>query len=104
MQNILDFSRLDTGRLDLEEIAFSPGALIRSTIAILVGQARDKGLKLEARTGGDVPDRVSGDPSRLRQILVNLIDNAIKFTNSGEVTVETRSRRRMRDLLRSASR
>lgn len=88
IQDILDFSRLDAGRLELEEIAFDPRALIESTIAMMGGLAQAKGLTLAATTGADVPAKVSGDPSRLRQILVNLIGNAIKFTKFGGVTVE----------------
>jgi signal transduction histidine kinase/DNA-binding NarL/FixJ family response regulator len=90
IQDILDFSRLDSGRLELEEIAFDPRALLQGTTAMLAGQAQAKGLVLTTRTGEDVPERLSGDPSRLRQILVNLIGNAIKFTKYGGVTIETR--------------
>jgi CheY-like chemotaxis protein/HPt (histidine-containing phosphotransfer) domain-containing protein len=90
IQNILDFSRLDSGRLELDEIAFDPRALIEGTIAMLSGEAEAKGLTLTAAIGGEIPDSVTGDPSRLRQILVNLIGNGIKFTESGGVIVETR--------------
>jgi signal transduction histidine kinase/CheY-like chemotaxis protein len=88
IQNILDFSQLDSGRLELEQIAFDPRALLRGTTAMLNGQAHAKGLTLAVRVGDDVPERLSGDASRLRQILVNLIGNGIKFTQSGGVTVE----------------
>jgi CheY-like chemotaxis protein len=88
IQNILDFSNLDSGRLELEEIAFDPRALLRGTTAMLNGQAHAKGLTLTLRIVDNVPERVSGDASRLRQILVNLIGNGIKFTQSGGVTVE----------------
>ena len=90
IQNILDFSRLDGGRLELEAVAFDPRALIQSTIAMLDGQARARGLTLTAGIAEDLPPRVVGDPSRLRQILVNLIDNAIKFSNAGSITVGVR--------------
>jgi signal transduction histidine kinase/CheY-like chemotaxis protein/HPt (histidine-containing phosphotransfer) domain-containing protein len=88
IQDILDFSRLDAGRLELEEIAFDPRSPIEAAIAMLSGQARTKDLTLTASIGEDVPAKVTGDPSRFRQILVNLIGNAIKFTPSGGVRVE----------------
>jgi hypothetical protein len=90
IQNILDFSRLDGGRLELEAVAFDPRALVSSTIAMLDGQARVKGLTLTASIAEDLPPRVVGDPSRLRQILVNLIDNATRFTSAGGITVAVR--------------
>ena len=90
IQDILEFSRLDRGQLELEEIAFNPAALIRGTIVMLERQAQSKGLTLTSLVAGDVPARVSGDPSRLRRILVNLIGNGIKFTERGGVTVDTR--------------
>ena len=90
IQNILDFSRLDGGRLELEAVAFDPRAQIQGTIAMLDGQARAKGLTLTAGIAEDIPAKVVGDPSRLRQILVNLIDNATRFTNAGGITVGAR--------------
>ncbi len=87
IQDILDFSRLDSGRLELEEVAFDPRAQIRGTIAMLISQARVKGLTLTDDIAEDIPGRVVGDPARFRQILANLIDNAIKFTNRGGITV-----------------
>ena len=90
IQDILDFSRLDGGRLELEEATFDPRALVQSTIAMLDGQARAKGLTLNATIAEDIPAQVVGDPQRLRQILVNLIDNAIKFTRTGGVAVGVR--------------
>jgi signal transduction histidine kinase/ActR/RegA family two-component response regulator len=90
IQDILDLSRLDAGRLVLEEIAFDPGALVRSAIEMLSGQARAKGLFLTCRIEGDVSGQVLGDPSRLRQILLNLIGNGLKFTDTGGVTVVSR--------------
>jgi len=90
VQNILDLSRLDAGRLELEQVVFDPRVLVQGTIAMLSGQARAKGLSLTASTGAGVPGQLAGDPARLRQILVNLIDNAIKFTHAGGVTVAAR--------------
>ena len=85
IQDVLDFSRLDAGKLDLEEIVFDPRALIQSTMSILGGAAHAKGLYLTAHVADEVPAWVSGDPFRLRQVLVNLIGNGIKFTASGGV-------------------
>ena len=90
VQDILDFSRLDAGRLDLEDIAFDPRALIEGTIGMMAGQAHAKGLSLTFQAAPDVPRQVSGDPARLRQILVNLIGNGLKFTPAGGVMVEVR--------------
>jgi signal transduction histidine kinase/HPt (histidine-containing phosphotransfer) domain-containing protein/ActR/RegA family two-component response regulator len=90
VQNILDFSRLDAGRLELEATPFDPRALIQSTIAMLGDQARARHLTLTIGVAEDVPAKVIGDPSRLQQILVNLVDNAIKFTTAGSVTVDAR--------------
>jgi signal transduction histidine kinase/HPt (histidine-containing phosphotransfer) domain-containing protein/ActR/RegA family two-component response regulator len=90
IQDILDFSRLDGGRLKLDPAAFDPRALILSTIAMLEGQARAMGLTLTAGIAEDMQAQVVGDSSRLRQILVKLIDNAIKFTNAGGITVSAR--------------
>ncbi len=90
IQDILDLSRLDAGRVDLEEIAFDPSGLIRSTIEMLSLQAQAKGLYLTCQTEADVPGEVLGDPARLRQILLNLIGNGLKFTDTGGVTVSSR--------------
>ena len=91
IQDILDLSRLDAGRLELEEIAFDVRTLIEGTIGMLNGEAHASGLYLTARIAEDVPAAVSGDPSRLRQVLVNLIGNGIKFTPAGGVTVEAQT-------------
>ncbi len=90
IQDILDFSRLDAGKLELEEITFDPRALIEGTIGMLGVQAHAKGLYLMSRIEADLPRMVCGDPARLRQILVNLIGNGIKFTETGGVTIEAR--------------
>jgi hypothetical protein len=90
IQDILDFSRLDGGRLELEAVPFDPRALILGTVGMLGGQARARGLTLSSRIAGDIPAQVVGDSSRLRQILVNLINNATRFTNVGGITVGVR--------------
>ena len=92
INNILDFSKIEAGKLELEEIAFSVRQIIEETVDLLAEPAARKGLELTCLIAADVPDRLRGDPIRLRQILLNLVSNAVKFTSQGEVTVRvTRS-------------
>jgi PAS domain S-box-containing protein len=88
INDILDFSKVEAGRLELELIEFDPRESIADTVDILAVKAREKGLELILHVDEQVPPRLNGDPGRLRQVLTNLIGNAIKFTPSGEVTVE----------------
>ncbi|MDP6044024.1 MAG: ATP-binding protein [Phycisphaerae bacterium] len=85
--NILDFSRLDAGKLHIETIDFDLDMLLAETRDTLIGQARDKGLELTYFIADDVPLDLRGDPNRLRQVLLNLAGNAVKFTESGEVSI-----------------
>jgi signal transduction histidine kinase/CheY-like chemotaxis protein len=85
IDDILDFSKIEAGRLDLESIEFSTVELIEGVAETLAPQAAAKGLKLAAYVAAGVPDRVTGDPLRLQQILFNLLGNAIKFTETGSV-------------------
>lgn len=87
---ILDFSKIEAGKLVLERIDFSPRQVVQEVAELLAGRAQAKGLELLVRVDTAVPTRVNGDPHRLRQILMNLAGNAIKFTEAGEVvaTVE----------------
>ena len=87
IDDILDFSKIEAGRLELEGEAFSPLTLVESLVAMLAPQARRKGVGLVGFVDPDLPDSVLGDGTRLRQILFNLIGNALKFTEAGEVTV-----------------
>jgi PAS domain S-box-containing protein len=90
LNDILDFSKMEAGRLELDEVEFPLREAIES-VASLIGQdAQRKGLALTTEIDPEVPLRVKGDPDRLRQILVNLVVNAIKFTESGSVTVACR--------------
>jgi signal transduction histidine kinase/HPt (histidine-containing phosphotransfer) domain-containing protein len=86
INDILDFSKIEAGKLDLEKIPFSLGAVLDDTLKVFQWRARDKGLELNVRRDTDVPDRLVGDPGRLRQVLVNLVGNGIKFTDRGEVS------------------
>ncbi len=85
IDDLLDFSRIEAGRLDLERVVFDPRRLAMETVSLVAGSAEEKGLKLDCRVAADVPERVCGDPGRLRQVLLNLLANAVKFTERGEI-------------------
>jgi two-component system, sensor histidine kinase and response regulator len=87
INDVLDFSKMDACKLELDPVEFGLRAHIGDVLALLGRRARSKGLELTCDVDPDVPDRVVGDPVRLRQIVVNLVGNAIKFTAHGEVTV-----------------
>ena len=87
LNDILDFSRIEAGRFELDEAKFSLRETLEETVKTLAMQAHVKGLEIGLDLAPDVPDRVIGDPVRLRQVLNNLINNAIKFTETGEVVV-----------------
>ena len=87
INDILDFSKIEAGKLELDSIDFSLRDCIAGMLKPLGIRADQKGLELVADIHSDVPDHLTGDPARLRQILINLTDNAIKFTERGEVVV-----------------
>ncbi len=87
LNDVLDFSKIEAGRLDLNPIDFSLHKCVADTAKMLRVGAVEQGLELECQIAADVPDNVIGDPDRLRQILFNLIGNAIKFTAKGGVYV-----------------
>ncbi len=91
IDDILDFSKIDAGRMDLETLPFSLHGLIAGTVDTFTPQARQKGLALFADPPGAGPDWLDGDPTRVRQILFNLIGNALKFTERGFVRVSAAS-------------
>jgi two-component system, sensor histidine kinase and response regulator len=92
INNILDFSKIEAGKLEFEEAPFSLRVFVDETMKILAMKSHEKGVELSYRVAPAVPDRLVGDPTRLRQVLLNLIDNAIKFTHSGEVVVHVSER------------
>jgi signal transduction histidine kinase/CheY-like chemotaxis protein len=87
INDILDFSKIEAGRLDVDSTEFNLRENLDNAVRALALRAREKGLKLTCEVRPDVPPVVTGDPVRLRQIVVNLLGNAIKFTPSGEVVL-----------------
>jgi signal transduction histidine kinase/CheY-like chemotaxis protein len=87
LNDILDFSKIEAGKLDLETIDFSLRDSMENVLRVLSVQAHQKKLELSCHVLPDTPDRLRGDPTRLRQILMNLVGNAVKFTAKGEVAV-----------------
>jgi len=88
INDILDFSKIEAGKLELDLAPFSLRSVVGSTVRSLAFRAHRKGLELACRIGPDVPDGMFGDAGRFRQVLVNLVGNAVKFTESGEIVVE----------------
>lgn len=87
INDILDFSKMEAGKLELEEIEFDLRKLVEEVIELLAKQAQQKGLEIGYLLAENVPQRVRGDSLRTRQVLLNLIGNAVKFTERGEVAV-----------------
>ncbi len=87
INSILDFSKIEAGKITLEEAPFEPAKALESAIRLLTPKAKSKGIALLSAIAPDLPQQVMGDATRLHQILVNLIGNAIKFTEAGEVVV-----------------
>jgi signal transduction histidine kinase/DNA-binding response OmpR family regulator len=90
LNDILDFSKLEAGQLSLEQIAFSPEALVKNALNIIGSRATAKGLAIRGVNDPLLPPALKGDAGRIRQVLLNLISNAVKFTAAGEVVVSTR--------------
>jgi len=90
IDDILDFSKIDAGKLALEHVEFDLRQTIEDVMALLAEGAQCKGLEFACRIAEDLPQNVRGDPVRLRQILTNLVNNAIKFTERGEIVVDAR--------------
>jgi signal transduction histidine kinase/DNA-binding response OmpR family regulator len=90
LNDILDFSKLESGQLSLENIAFSAEALVHNTLSIIGPRAAAKDLKIRNVEDLTLPPALVGDAGRIRQILLNLVSNAVKFTTSGEIVISTR--------------
>lgn len=87
INDILDLSKIEAGKLELERTAFELAPAVESAIELMAPSAHAKGLELIYFVGNGVPSRAIGDPARLRQVLLNLVGNAVKFTSHGEVEV-----------------
>ncbi len=91
INDILDFSKIEAGKLELDSTDFSLRETLGDTLHLLAFRAVQKGLELAGHVAPDVPDELIGDPGRLRQIIINLVGNALKFTEKGEVVVSVAS-------------
>ncbi len=87
INDILDFSKIEAGKMSIEKVGFDLRATVKNAVELLAPRAQAKGLALHCQIAPEVPRHVVGDPSRLRQILLNLISNAVKFTDQGEVSL-----------------
>ena len=96
INDILDFSKIEARRLDLERVEFDVREEVGDTLKLLALRAGEKNIELAGHVAPDVPEYVFGDPGRLRQVLLNVVGNAIKFTSQGEVLLDVavESRRR----------
>ena len=90
IDDILDFSKLEAGRIEIEQVDFDPRQLVEEVGVLLASSASAKGLELVAYCDPGVPALLAGDPGRIRQVLINLAGNAVKFTAAGEVAVRAR--------------
>jgi hypothetical protein len=90
INDILDFSKLDARKMTLEKIEFGPRQALEHTVKTTALSAHEKALEITVHVGSDVPSTVIGDPLRLRQVLLNLTGNAIKFTEHGKIELSVR--------------
>ena len=85
LNDILDFSKIEAGRLDLEQVPFAPETIAREVCTLIRPRLAHRPIDIRCRIDPHLPPQLSGDPGRFRQVLVNLMDNAVKFTRAGEV-------------------
>ena len=90
LNDILDLSKIESGQFELERVACSPPSIIEEVIQVMMVRAEEKGLELEHHYETPVPECIISDPTRIRQVLLNLVVNAVKFTDRGRVTVSVR--------------
>src|SRR5579884_660226 len=94
INDILDFSKIESGKLELENRPFELRSCVEEALDLLAAKAAEKGLEIAYQLEDDIPTHVTGDVTRLRQVLVNLLSNGIKFTTNGEVIVQVRAESR----------
>jgi len=99
LNDILDLSKIEAGKVDIEHIPFSPADIFRNVQAIAAPKAEEKGLTFSLEGVDALPDQLVGDPTRLSQILINLSNNAVKFTEEGSVTISVAARGKRADTL-----
>lgn len=87
INDLLDYTKLEAGKMDLESISFEPRAVVEGSVASISARAEQKGLTVTTSVATGIPVKVVGDPNRLRQILLNLLNNAVKFTSTGSIKV-----------------
>lgn len=97
IDDILDFSKIESGKLDIETTQFSLRALIKSVVELMAPKVQGGGLELLLDISLDVPETLEGDPNRLRQVLINLVGNAEKFTEQGAITLSVKPERALDD-------
>ncbi|MGN7613843.1 response regulator [Magnetococcales bacterium HHB-1] len=97
INDILDFSKIEAGKLDMEAVPFRLDEVIENLINLINVKAEEKGLELLISTPPDIPLSLVGDPLRLGQVLTNLSNNAVKFTDEGEIIIQTRIEKRAKD-------
>jgi len=87
LNELLDFSKLEAGRVEMETITFSPRSVIEDVVSLVMSNAQDKGLNVVAEVDDKVPKSVMGDEGKIRQVLLNLAHNAVKFTYDGQIKI-----------------
>lgn len=92
IEDILDVAKIEAGKVSLDAISFNPAEVITEVIDLFSPQARDKGVQLIGELSNEVETYVIGDPARLHQVLLNLVGNALKFTDKGQVKIEAKAR------------
>ncbi len=89
LNDILDLSKIESGRLEVERVAYSPIAIVRDVARLMRVRSEAKGISFRLEFGSELPVSIEGDPTRMRQVLINLVGNGIKFTSTGSVRLRT---------------